>query len=62
MPTAVGLAKAIKVKLGVESKLIEGSGGIFDVVVDGDLIFSKDNEDRFPEHDEILDALNSLVG
>ena len=62
MPKAAGLAQAIKGKLGVESKLIEGSGGIFDVVVDGDLIFSKDNEDRFPEHEEILDAICSRAG
>ena len=59
MPKAAGLAEAINGKLGIKSKLIEGSHGIFDVVVDGDLIFSKDNEDRFPEHDEILDVLNS---
>jgi len=59
LPTAAGLADAIKNKFSVESKLIEGSGGVFDVVVDGDLIFSKDNEGRFPEHDEILDALSS---
>ena len=42
----------------MKSKLIEGSGGIFDVVVDGDLIYSKhEQDDRFPEHEEILGML-----
>ncbi|MEC9008635.1 MAG: Rdx family protein [Planctomycetota bacterium] len=41
----------------VDATLIEGAGGIFDVVVDGNMIFSKHAVDRFPEHDEILDQL-----
>jgi selT/selW/selH-like putative selenoprotein len=31
--------------------------GIFDVLVDGKMIFSKFAQGRFPEHREILDAL-----
>ena len=55
---AAGLAAAIKKALGVKSKLIEGSGGVFDVVVDGDLIYSKhEQDDRFPENEEILELL-----
>lgn len=34
--------------------MIQGSGGVFDVRVDGELIFSKHEVGRFPEHDEIL--------
>ena len=34
--------------------LIEGTRGVFDVVVDGKLIFSKHEADRFPEHAEII--------
>jgi Rdx family len=30
---------------------------VFDVVVDGDLVFSKHDEGRFPSHDEIIAAL-----
>ncbi|HCK54509.1 MAG TPA: hypothetical protein DIC23_14920 [Planctomycetaceae bacterium] len=37
---------------------MEGAGGIFDVVVNGDMIFSKHAVDRFPEHDEILGQLD----
>jgi len=34
-------------------ELIGGSGGIFDVRVDGRLIFSKKETGRFPENGEI---------
>jgi len=43
----------------VKSELIEGSGGIFDVEVDGRLIFSKHETNRFPEHAEILSQLET---
>jgi len=51
------LAAAIKESTGVETELIEGSNGIFDVKVDGNMIFSKHEQDRFPEHEEILSQL-----
>jgi len=41
----------------VKSELVRGSDGIFDVVVDGARIFSKDEQDRFPTAREILSAL-----
>ncbi len=34
-----------------------GTAGQFDVVVDGQLIFSKHKEGRFPDHEEVLRAL-----
>jgi selT/selW/selH-like putative selenoprotein len=36
---------------------VSGAKGQFDVLVDGDLVFSKQREGRFPEHDEILTRL-----
>ena len=48
------MAATLSKKLGVEAELIQGNKGIFDVVVDGDLIYSKHETGRFPEHDEIL--------
>jgi selenoprotein W-related protein len=41
----------------VDPELIEGGGGIFDVRVDGELIYSKHETGRFPEHGEILQQL-----
>ena len=37
--------------------LQEGSGGVFDVTVDGTKIYSKDKTGRFPTHAEILDGI-----
>lgn len=51
------MAADIKKQTGVEPELIAGSGGIFDVVVDGKMIFSKQEVGRFPEHREILSQL-----
>ncbi len=40
--------------------LVKGDNGIFDVVADGKLVFSKHAEGRFPEESEILAALRRL--
>lgn len=49
----------LKQEFGVEAKLSKGEAGVFDVVVDGELVFSKHTEGRFPENDEILEALRA---
>lgn len=38
-------------------RLIESSGGVFEVMVDGQLIFSKRELGRFPSDDEVLSKL-----
>ena len=43
----------------VEALLIEGKGGVFDVEVDGKLIYSKHHTGRFPKHEEVLEQLPS---
>ncbi len=54
------MADAIKGKFGVKVELIKGGGGIFDVKIDGQLIYSKHDTGRFPEHQEVLDAISKL--
>lgn len=44
-------------RTGQRPELIEGAGGVFEVRVDGELVFSKREAGRFPEHAEILDRL-----
>ena len=39
--------------------MIKGGGGIFDVHVDGRRVYSKHEEGRFPEHEEILDLVGA---
>jgi|TARA_B100000809_G_scaffold894_2_gene1084 selT/selW/selH-like putative selenoprotein len=40
-------------------ELIGGGGGVFDVVVDGRLIFSKHQTGRFPEPGEIAGLVDN---
>jgi predicted Rdx family selenoprotein len=42
-----------------EAEAVSGQKSQYDVVADGKLIFSKQREGRFPEHDEIIRALSS---
>jgi selT/selW/selH-like putative selenoprotein len=41
----------------MQSELIKGANGVFDVIADGVLIFSKHHEGRFPDAAEIVRAL-----
>lgn len=43
--------------MGYDAQLVRGSGGIFEVSVDNDRIFSKKEEGRFPTEKEIVDKL-----
>jgi len=53
------LAAALKNSFDCEAQLIEGSRGIFDVRLEGELIFSKDETGRFPEDREIIALVES---
>jgi predicted Rdx family selenoprotein len=53
------LAAAIKSATDVESELVAGGGGIFDVVVDGNRIYCKHETGQFPSDEEILDSIQS---
>ncbi len=43
-------------------RLITGSAGVFDVVVDGELLFSKAAEGRHAHPGEVLERFRALVG
>ena len=42
---------------GAEIELIAGSNGIFDVRVNGKMLFSKFEQGRFPQTDEIISLI-----
>ena len=56
-PNAVSLADEIGKAFDVHVNLIPGSGGIFDVIADGDVIFSKFKTGRFPKLGEVAKKL-----
>ena len=41
----------------MKAELVEKSGGVFEVWVDDDLIFSKKAQGRFPDDPEVLDLI-----
>ena len=53
------MAAKIKVALGVEPRLIPEGRGIFDVVVDGNLVYSKYETGTFPDDDQLVSLLLS---
>lgn len=44
----------------METRLIEGSKGIFDIKVDGKLVYSKRSTHRFPEPGEVAQLVGQL--
>jgi len=46
----------------VEIDLIPSSGGVFEVKLEGELLFSKKETGRFPDQDEIDGMLNTIDG
>ena len=59
LPKAASLADAIEAEYGIKPDLIKSGGGVFEVEVDGDLVFSKKAQFRFPENQEIINILKA---
>ena len=53
------MAAELKSDLGLESELVASSGGVFEISVDGKLVFSKKDLDRFPEDGEVVRLIDS---
>jgi selenoprotein W-related protein len=53
------LADELRSAVGIEATLVPGSGGAFEVTVDGKLIFSKLQIRRFPDPGEILGKIKN---
>lgn len=60
MPRAASMASELLEKYGNAVKgleLIPSGGGVYEVIKNGNLIFSKKREGRFPELDEVIESL-----
>ena len=42
---------------GIAASIVEGAKSQYDVLADGELVFSKQREGRFPEENEVLELL-----
>ncbi len=45
----------------MDVEFIEGRGGVFDVKVDGQLVYSKHETGSFPEHDPLIKKIEALA-
>jgi len=55
LPRASSLEAELKSKFpGVETKLILSGGGVYEIILDGELIFSKKTLGRFPDDGEVV--------
>lgn len=54
------MAARIKEVFDADSFLIEGAGGIFDVNVDGKLVYSKHETGEFPDPDTLVEEMKAL--
>ena len=43
-------------------RLVPGDHGVYDVEVDGQLIFSMDQAERFPETTELIETIRKRIG
>ncbi len=55
------MADLIKRSVGIEPVLVKGDGGVFDVVVDGEVLFSKKALGMFPSSEEVINKISELV-
>ena len=58
-PEAVSLAAELKENFEVEAELFAEGNGIFDVLLDASLIYSKYKTNRFPEPGEVTKIIGS---
>jgi len=56
------LAAELKASIDVEAELIAGSGGVFDVLVDGEVVYSKQSAgNKFPQNDALVQQIKKNV-
>lgn len=53
------MAAELKGSLDIDATLTKGSGGIFDVFCDGEVVYSKAETGKFPEPGELTEDLRS---
>ena len=53
MNQALSLRESIERQFGTKAELIKGMGGVFEVSVNDNLLFSKKELGRFPDENEI---------
>ena len=62
LPRASSLEAELKSRFpGVETKLISSGGGVYEIILDGELIFSKKTLGRFPDDGEVAALIKQAM-
>ena len=54
------MRESIERQFGIKAELIKGMGGVFEVSVNDNLLFSKKELGRFPDENEIEDLIEGI--
>jgi len=54
------LRESIERQFGIKAKLIKGMGGVFEVSVNDNLLYSKKDLGRFPNENEVEDLIEGI--
>ena len=57
---ALSLRESIERQFGIKAELIKGMGGVFEISVNDNLLFSKKELGRFPNENEIEDLIEGI--
>ena len=58
---ALRLREELQNKFSADIEIIEGSGGVFEVDLNGNNVFSKKELGRFPRENEVIDLIEELL-
>ena len=58
---ALRLREELQNKFSADIEIIEGSGGIFEVDLNGNNVFSKKELGRFPRENEVIDLIEEVL-
>lgn len=56
------MAAELKANMDVDAELVPGSGGVFDILVDGQVVYSKQSAgNNFPQNDTLIEQIKKIV-
>ena len=56
-PRALSLRDELSNQFNIQAELIQSSGGVFEIIRNGELIFSKKQSGRFPNNGEVASLI-----
>ena len=58
--SVLSLRESIERQFGIKAELIKGTGGVFEVSVNDNLLYSKKDLGRFPNENEVEDLIEGI--